>query len=462
METREFTHRSYIHAPAEFVFDWHTRPGAIERLTPPWQPMELVERQGGVEDGARVIFDMVFGPFRKRWVAEHRDFERGIHFRDVQVKGPFAHWDHSHRIVPEGPGSCMLVDHIRYALPGGNVGNWLGAGFVKSTLKAAFDYRHRILHQDLAAHLSRRGATAMNILVTGSTGMVGSALVPFLTTGGHQVKRLTHGNREGAEWIRWDPRQGQLDAASLQGLDVVIHLAGENIAGGRWSDERKQRIRDSRVKGTSLLCEKLAGLDQPPKVIVSASAIGFYGPRGSEKLDEDSPAGTGFLAEVCKEWEDACAPARDKGIRVVNARLGVVLSPNGGALAKMLLPFKMGVGGVVGSGQQYMSWIALDDVVGGLHQVVVTETLRGPVNLVAPNAATNHQFTKALGKVLGRPTILPMPAFMARLAFGEMADELLLTGQHVTPKKLLESDYAFRYPDLEGALRHLLGRPLAA
>ncbi|MGE3804482.1 MAG: TIGR01777 family oxidoreductase, partial [Gemmataceae bacterium] len=211
---------------------------------------------------------------------------------------------------------------------------------------------------------------------------------------------------------------------------------------------------------TRLLCEKLASLARPPKVLVCASAVGYYGPRGDTKVDESSDPGQGFLAEICKDWEAACSPARAKGIRVVNARIGVVLSPQGGALAKMLLPFKMGVGGVVGSGEQYMSWVALDDVVGALHHALITEPLSGPVNVVAPAPVTNYGFTKILGKVLGRPTVLPMPAFMARLAFGEMADELLLTGQRVEPKKLLDSNYAFRYPDLEGALRHLLGKEL--
>jgi hypothetical protein len=237
-----------------------------------------------------------------------------------------------------------------------------------------------------------------------------------------------------------------------------VHLAGENIAAGRWTVEKKARIRDSRVKGTKTLCEALAQLSQPPKVLVSASAIGYYGDRGAELLWENSALGTGFLAEVCQAWEEATRPAMEKGIRVVLLRIGVVLSPAGGALAKMLLPFKLGLGGIIGSGKQYMSWIALDDVVGTIDHVLITDTLQGPVNAVAPHPVTNSEFTKTLRRVLRRPTLFPMPAFAARLAFGEMADELLLASTRVEPKRLIATEYRFRYPELEDALRHLLGR----
>ncbi|MBI3300786.1 MAG: TIGR01777 family protein [Deltaproteobacteria bacterium] len=299
----------------------------------------------------------------------------------------------------------------------------------------------------------------MKILVTGASGLVGSALVPFLTTGGHAVTRLVRSQpRTGAAEVRWDPEAGILDTASLAGVDAVVHLAGENIAAGRWTAERKARIRDSRVKGTKTLCETLARLAQPPTVLVSASATGYYGDRGEELLREESASGSGFLAEVCRAWEAATEPAVQKGIRVVLLRIGIVLSPAGGALAKMLLPFKMGVGGVIGSGEQYMSWIGLDDVVGAIHHALMADTLRGPVNAVAPDAVTNREFTKTLGWVLGRPTVFPLPVFAARLAFGEIADELLLASTRVEPARLAATEYQFRHPDLEGALRYLLGR----
>ena len=297
----------------------------------------------------------------------------------------------------------------------------------------------------------------MRIGVTGATGLVGSALLPLLKGAGHDAVGLRRGDADAAGAPSWDPSTGRV-AVGDGPLDAVVHLAGENIAGGRWNAARKARIRDSRVEGTSALCRGLAALDPPPATLVAASAVGFYGDRGDERLDESSPAGSGFLADTCQAWEAAAAPALEAGIRVVHLRIGIVLTPAGGALGQMLLPFKLGVGGVIGSGRQFMSWIALDDVVAAVLHAVRTEGLEGPVNAVAPHAVTNAEFTKTLGRVLRRPTILPMPAFGTRLAFGEMADELLLGGARVEPSRLLETGLDFGHPRLEGALRHLLGR----
>ena len=295
----------------------------------------------------------------------------------------------------------------------------------------------------------------MRIAVTGSTGLVGSSLVSVLETEGHQVIRVVRQNPGDAE-IHWNPNGGQLDANDLVGLDGVVHLAGENIAAGRWTAALKQRIRDSRVRGTRLLCERMAAADPRPAVLICASAIGYYGERGTSPVDERDEPGDGFLAETCREWEAACQPARDAGIRVVNLRIGVVLSPQGGALQKMLTPFRLGGGGRVGSGKQYWSWIALDDVTGAIVHAIENDSISGPVNAVSPQAVDNAAFTKVLGKVLKRPTLFPMPAFAARLALGEMADELLLASIHVKPTVLSVSGYQFSHPDLEGALRHLL------
>ncbi len=299
----------------------------------------------------------------------------------------------------------------------------------------------------------------MIIAVTGSTGLVGSALVAALEGRGHLVRRLVRHEVQDAEReIRWNPDAGEIDAAELNGVDAVVHLAGENIAGGRWSEDFKRRILESRTKGTRLLAETLAGLELKPSVMVSASATGYYGNRGDEEVDELSPSGNGFLAEVCREWEAAAQPAHDADIRLVKLRIGPVLSPKGGALAKMLPPFKMCVGGVIGSGRQYFSWIALDDLVNAIIFALENESLVGPVNAVTPGAVTNREFTKTLGRVLGRPTILPMPAFAARLAFGEMADEMLLGGVRVAPHELTAANFKFAYPELEPALRHLLAK----
>jgi uncharacterized protein (TIGR01777 family) len=249
-----------------------------------------------------------------------------------------------------------------------------------------------------------------------------------------------------------------LNAHTIEGFDAVVHLAGESIAASRWTDAQKTKIRDSRVQGTTLLSETIAKLATPPKVLVCASAIGYYGNRGDTILREDSTIGAGFLAAVCQEWESAAEPAKKKGVRVVHVRTGIVLSPRGGALAKMLLPFKLGVGGIMGNGRQYWSWIALDDVIGAFHHALKTESLYGAVNAVAPAAVTNQEFTKTLGKVLSRPTIFPLPAFAARLALGEMADDLLLSSARLEPARLLATGYKFHHPELEGALRDLLGK----
>jgi uncharacterized protein (TIGR01777 family) len=295
----------------------------------------------------------------------------------------------------------------------------------------------------------------MRIAITGASGLVGSALTKQLEQDGHEVVPLVR-RAAGDGEIAWDPQAGTIEAEKLNGLDGVVHLAGDNIGAGRWTAAKKERIRESRVQGTKLLCSTLAQLENKPRVLVSASATGFYGNRGDELLTEDAHSGEGFLAEVCIAWEDATRPATDAGIRVVTLRSGMILSPKEGALAKMLTPFRLGVGGVVGDGHQYWSWITLDDEVRVIVHALQTESLHGPVNAVTPQPVTNREFTKTLGSVLRRPTIFPMPAFGARAALGQMADDLLLASVRVEPTRLLESGFSFTYPDLDSALRHLL------
>jgi len=296
----------------------------------------------------------------------------------------------------------------------------------------------------------------MKILVSGSHGLVGKALIRSLTTDRHDIVRLVRGTPAGPAEIEWHPNEGRIDDAALEGLDAVVHLAGESIASGRWSDEKKRAIRDSRVKGTALLSDAIARLSRLPALFVSASAIGYYGNRGDEVLTETSAPGKDFLSRVCVEWEQATKPAVEKGIRTIYARFGIILDANEGALAKMLMPFRMGVGGRLGNGKQWMSWIAIEDVVNGLKFLVEDGSIRGPVNLVAPNPVTNAEFTKALGRVLSKPTLFPVPAFGARLAFGEMADALLLSSQKVNPAVLKERGFRFAQPSLEPALRQIL------
>lgn len=289
--------------------------------------------------------------------------------------------------------------------------------------------------------------------VTGASGLLGSHLSEYLREQGHEVVPLVRdrGQAEG-DAIYWNIREDEIDAAALEGFDVAVHLAGESVF-GRWTADKKRRILESRTEGTRLVTEALADLDDPPEVLVSASAVGYYGDTGDEKVDEESPAGEGFLAEVCREWEAATEPAEEAGIRTIHLRTGVALSTEGGALATMLTPFKLGVGGRIGSGNQYMPWVAVRDYVRGVDFLVDETEIAGPVNMVAPNPVPNSEFTDTLGEVLNRPTILPVPSFGAKLVFGEMGEEMLLAGQRVEPAKLREAGFEWKYPELEEALR---------
>lgn len=299
----------------------------------------------------------------------------------------------------------------------------------------------------------------MKILIGGSHGLVGTALIKSLEAQGHEIFRLVRHAPGAKTEVEWSPDRYSIALARIEGFDAVVNLAGESIAEGRWTDEKKRRIRESRVKGTKLLGDALANLAVPPKTFICASAIGYYGSRDDETLTEASAPGDDFLSKVCAEWEEATALAKEKGIRVINARFGIILDTDGGALKKMLPPFRMGAGGKIGSGKQWMSWIALDDVIGALNFGLTHDSLRGPVNFVAPNPVTNAEFTTTLGKVLSRPTLLPMPAFMVKLIFGEMGEALLLGSQRVAPKSLIAEGYEFRYSQLEPALRHILEEP---
>lgn len=458
MNTQTFVRLTRVEASAGEVFAWHERPGALERLTPPWIRVSVPERTDGIRDGARVTLLIRKGPFAIPWVVEHRDYQPGRQFKDVQLHGPFAQWEHTHNFDQDG-AACYLQDRVEYRLPFGAAGRWLGEHYVRSELERLFVYRHRVVSNDIAVHRAYpRAPKPRRILLSGASGFIGTALRHFLTTGGYEVAALTRRANPAPGWISWDPARGQLDPAALEGFDAVIHLAGEPILSLRWTAAKKARILSSRAAGTRLLAETLSKLNRPPQSLLCASATGIYGERGGEILDESSAAGDGFLSRVCREWESATESAAAKGIRVVNLRFGLVLSPAGGALAAMLPAWNAGLGGPLGTGYQYGSWIALDDAIEAVYHAMLTPTLRGPLNIVAPTAAVNREFSRMLGGVIERPAVLRAPASLLNLALGEMARETLLASTRVEPRKLLDSGFVFHYPELETALRHVLGR----
>ncbi|GMV35497.1 MAG: hypothetical protein AMXMBFR61_00050 [Fimbriimonadales bacterium] len=444
-------------APREFVFDWHERPGAFERLSPPWDKVRLVESQGGIRDGGRATLEVPIGPFRIRWLAEHRGYDYGRSFDDIQLRVPFREWLHRRRFEDDASG-CRLDETLEYRLPLGLLGRMLAESAVRERLHRVFQHRSRVLQWDVEAHYGAREHAPKRILISGAGGLVGSHLRPFLSAGGHQITALVRRAPQTEAEIRWDPAKRELDASLLEGFDAVIHLAGESIE-GRWSAEKKTAILSSRVESTRLLAETLAKLSKPPSTLISASAIGFYGSRGDTELTEEATQGEGFLPEVAAAWEEAASAAREAGIRVIHPRFGMILSPKGGALARLLPLARLGMAGPIGSGRQFVSWVAMDDVLYALLHLLTNSSLSGPVNVVSPEPVRQRDFASALGAAVSRPTLVPTPALVVRMAMGrEAADSLVLASQRVVPAKLLDSGFVFKLPRLSDALEHLLGR----
>lgn len=456
MSTFEYTSRVEA-TPAE-VFKWHTRPGAFERLSPPWMDVRVLERPASLTDGSRVTLQLRKGLLHATWILEHKDIDPPHQFADEQVKGPFRRWRHAHRFEPDAQNSCLVRDHIQYELPGGTAGESLAGGMIEQSLDRLFRYRHEQLRHDLARHRVSAGFPPQRIVVSGASGLIGSALCDFMTSGGHRVDRLVRAMpRPGTSDIHWQPAKGQIDTASLEGADVVVHLAGENLL-GRWTQAKKKAILESRVEGTKFLCQALATLSRRPRVLVCASAVGYYGDHGRQVLTEDSPPGNDFLAGVCKAWEAAAEPARQAGIRVVHPRIGMVMAARGGALRAMLRPFRLGLGGTIGSGRQYISWIDIDDLLAALEWAMFSEGISGPMNAVSPQPVMQKDLAATLGKVLRRPAALNMPGSLLRLTLGELAEATLLSSQRAAPARLTATGFSFYWPDMEGCLRKQLGR----
>lgn len=439
------------------LYDWHRRPGALERLIPPWEDTTVLARSGGIDPGGRVTMRMHAGPLPYLWRAQHIENRPYEYFRDIQASGPFRRWVHTHSFSTTAEGA-RLEDHIDYALPAQSCCPWIGRLLVEPVLNRTFRYRHAILQDDLLLH-AYASKRPLRILVSGASGLLGSALLPLLSTGGHEIWRLVRRRPEQkAREVYWNPARGELNLQDLPHFDGVIHLAADNIGEGRWTAAKKERVIASRLQGTSLLIRELARCASRPEVLLSASAIGFYGDCADRLVSEDDQAGSAFISEVCARWEAAAGSARDLGIRTVCLRLGVVLTPKGGALARLLAPSALGFSSRFGNGRQYISWIGLHDAIGAMLHALVSKSLQGPVNIVAPEPVTNRELLGTLARVLHRPLLPPVPAGLVRLLFGQMGQEVLLDSCRASAAKLLASGYRFRHPDLSTALRTLLGR----
>lgn len=442
-----YVHSSQVPAPVAEVFDWHGRSGALTRLTPPWQPIRVITEPTSLRDG-RALLGL---PGGLRLVATHRPegYRPGHQFVDQLSSLPLSalpRWRHTHRFTAAGEHATTVTDSVDSLVP-------------DLLLAPVFRYRHSQLAADLSAHQWARTMQPepLTVAMTGSSGLVGTALAALLGTGGHRVIRLVRRAPSSPHERRWRPEAPDDDL--LNGVDAVVHLAGASIA-GRFTPAHKAAVRDTRVTPTARLAERAAGTDHGPKVFVSASAIGFYGPdRGDDTLDEESERGQGFLSDLVADWEAATRPAADAGIRTVSIRTGIVQSPRGGTLRLQLPLFYAGLGGRLGDGQHWLSWIGIDDLCDIYLRALVDPALVGPVNATAPHPLRNTDYTGTLARVLRRPALLPAPSLGPRLLLGdEGATELALANQRVIPARLDVLGHRFRHPRLEPALRHLLGR----
>ncbi len=452
-----FVKKSVISSSTESVFSWHERNGAIERLSPPWNPIKVIHKSGGIQPGAKVVLGMK-GLVRYRWHAIHTDYEKNRLFRDEQTRGPLSRWIHTHRFESIGDNQCILEDSIEYKPFLSFISQYLADQSIQKKLNRIFTYRHNTTIADVDLHKKFQHLPRKKILISGASGLLGQRLIPLLLTGNHTVLSLVRRQPKADNEIFWDPLKGILDIDKLKGIDAVIHLSGENVGEGRWTQKKKQRILESRLLSTHLLSEAVSTMSQGPEVFISASATGYYGDCGSRTVTEKSNPGDNFLASVCQQWEEAAKPALSKGIRTVSMRLGVVITPEGGALKKLLLPYLLGLGGRIGSGKQYLSWIGIDDALAAFYHTLMNDQVSGPVNVVSPEPVSQTDFSKTMASVLSRPAVFPLPAFLIKLIFGQMGEEGLLYSTKAIPEQLLDTGFLFRHSTLREALKHVLGK----
>jgi uncharacterized protein (TIGR01777 family) len=446
------------------AFDYHAREGALERLVPPWSILTVTSHEGDIRDGAISTFKVSLGPTSFKWTAAHFGYLQDRQFQDKMVKGPFHSWIHTHSFIPDEIGRCIMEDKIAYSPPFGKLGPILLNDTIQNNLNQLFHYRHRILNNDINLWKIAGRSKGQRILITGSHGLIGSSLIPLLTAAGeHKITRLvrplSNRNNTNSHSIEWDPSDDKVNVKQLEGFDVVVHLAGESIF-GRWPHSKKQRILESRIKSTRLLCDSLIKLANPPSTLICASASGFYGNQGNEVLTEESKPGFGFLSDVCQKWEESTETARDAGIRVINTRFGVVLTPKGGMLQKLLALSRFGLSLRLGDENQYISWISIEDVIGSIFYSIIDPSIKGPVNVVSPNPVTILEFSKTLARIVESKIMLPISRKLAKMMLGELADAMMTSSTLVVPNKLSSAGYRFVNPDLEDAFRLLLGRQI--
>ena len=454
--TSRYIHQACYPCSAAELFTWHSREGALERLLPPWERATILARQGGIEPGGHVLLRMKTGPISYHWQARHTDCQPPVMFRDIQERGPFAHFSHTHQFS-DTPQGALLTDQIEYALPGHRYLPTVLTHQVDKSLQRMFRYRAAVLRDDILLH-QRYSKRQLRILISGASGVLGRVLVPLLTTGGHQVTTLVRRRPvAGGKEIFWDPAQGILDRITLPEVDAVIHLAGEYIGLKRWDMATRARVIASRVESTRLLTEAIAAQNKPPTVFLGASAIGYYGDCGQAEVTEDHPAGTDFISTVCQAWEQAAEPARQAGIRTVMMRMGVGLSQTGGALQRLLSLRPLGVIRRFGTGNQLISWISIDDMVAAMLHCLVTPTLTGPINIAAPQPASNQELMTILAEISRLPRLPALPAALLQLIYGQMASEIVLSSCRVSVARLTASGFTFRHPSLAETLRHQLG-----
>lgn len=458
-----YEHTATFPYSKDIVWNWHARPGAVRRIMPDWEGIRPVE-VGGIKDGAVTSFRMSIGILPQRWVAKHHSYIEGEQFCDDMIKGPFGRWNHVHKFIEMDQTEMQIQDRIDWKLPF-HFFTRIGAPImVMPRVRQMFKHRTRRILADLKRQQMFKDAPRKRVLISGSTGLIGTQLGAFLETDGHDVHRLIrlstrlHADQDSTKVVKWDDKSGKIIEGSLENFDVIIHLAGAGIGDKRWSKKRKKLIAESREIPTRNLANALANLASPPSLFMCASAVGYYDNRGDEELDENSSTGNGFLAEICRKWEDAAQPAINAGIRTIHMRTGIVTTAAGGMLQQILLPAKLGAMGPIGGGRQWQSWISLDDQIYAMHYLMNHETASGVFNLTAPNPVTQKQFAKVLGKVLRRPAFAPAPGFVMKILFGEMGKSLILDGQKVRPKRLQDLGYTFEHETLEPALRDALGR----